>query len=162
MKPRSTRVHRHCGIIREECDAGKNLDSEHPRGHHVPVPTGRQTAGQEMVGPADISGRRHIEPGLLVRVPVLPVFPRPPDVLEPLPARLTSTGGAAGLSAQAGKVGDQDVVFFTDGGGDLVGEVLLRLAAFFAGVDGSVLTFQHTADNCRFDNLGDLVFRLGR
>ena len=96
MKPRSTRFHRHCGIIREECDAGKNLDSEHPHGRHVPVPAGRQAASQEMVGAADLSGRRHIGPGLLVRDPVLPVFPRPPYVLEPLPARLTGTGGVAG------------------------------------------------------------------
>ncbi len=62
-----------------------------------------------------------------------------------------------GVSAQAGKVDDQRVVFLADGGGDLVGNVLFRLAAFVADVDSPVLAFQHTPDNHRFDHFGDLV-----
>ncbi len=63
----------------------------------------------------------------------------------------------AGMSAHCGKVDDQSVVFLADSGGDLVGEVLFRLAAFVTGVDSSVLAFQHTPDSRRFDHFGDLV-----
>ena len=65
------------------------------------------------------------------------------------------------MSAQAGKVDDQSVVFLADGGGDPVGDAPIRLAAFVTNVDSPVLAFQHTPDSRRFDYFGDLVGLFG-
>ena len=75
---------------------------------------------------------------------------------------MTLDGYLMGVSAQAGKVHDQRVVFLADGCGDLVGNVLFRLAAFVAGVDSTVLAVQHATDNRRFDYFGDLVGLIAR
>ena len=61
------------------------------------------------------------------------------------------------MSAQAGKVDDQGIIFLTDGGGDLVGDVLFRLDTIVADIDSPVLTFQHTLDDRRFYHLCNLV-----